>query len=437
FVAREVSNHNAGNAAFLDVSVDRWRADREVYVRGDKYWWFRYNEETGKLARIQPQPAIRNAGGSQLVAGPDGCLYLPTWPANVLKHDHEGKAKAWTSPFRPEDAKHARHKSYKKAPHALYAPVSMTFLAHTLGIRHDGHIFMLEPRDSGGRPPKMLVEYEPSGKRLAEPVIWKVSDVAVGPKFDPEGNIYIAEQVKPKGRLYPPEFSDLFETADSRHEKAARFRDRVASMYGSIVKFSPKGGMIHWPNVDQAKDKLHMNPVGIDPFAGEPRLDPALPKVEAAYFRGAPRNELNPVKITGALWLRLGISHVEMHGCNCTNTRFDVDEFGRVWYPDLGLFRVGVLDTNGNLICHFGGYGNAESMGPDSPVIDPGTKRLRPRRPDDPAEVKSPFAEPEIAFAWLAGVGVTDRYAYMGDTLNRRLLRVKLVYAAEETCNVK
>ena len=49
----------------------------------------------------------------------------------------------------------------------------------------------------------------------------------------------------------------------------------------------------------------------------------------------------------------------------------------------------------------------------------------------------SPFAEPEIAFSWLFGVGATDKYAYMGDSMNRRLLRAKLVYAAEETCEVK
>ncbi|KPJ70715.1 MAG: hypothetical protein AMS14_10120 [Planctomycetes bacterium DG_20] len=96
-----------------------------------------------------------------------------------------------------------------------------------------------------------------------------------------------------------------------------------------------------------------------------------------------------------------------------------------------------MLDTSGNLITTFGGYGNAESRGPDSPVIDPKTGKVRPRRPDDPKDFKSPFAEPEIAFAWLIGVGATDRYAYMSDSLNRRLLRAKQVYAAEATCAIE
>jgi hypothetical protein len=76
-----------------------------------------------------------------------------------------------------------------------------------------------------------------------------------------------------------------------------------------------------------------------------------------------------------------------------------------------------VLDTNGNDIAHFGGYGNADSMGAESK--------------------DQQLAEPEIAFAWLIGVAATDKYAYCGDSMNRRLLRAKLVYAAEETCEVR
>jgi hypothetical protein len=98
---------------------------------------------------------------------------------------------------------------------------------------------------------------------------------------------------------------------------------------------------------------------------------------------------------------------------------------------------VRVIDTGGNAITRIGSYGNAESMGPDSPVIDPTTKKLRARKADDPKDLKSPFAEPDIAFAWIVGVGVTDKYIYTGDSLNRRLLKLKMTYAAEETCDVK
>ena len=96
-----------------------------------------------------------------------------------------------------------------------------------------------------------------------------------------------------------------------------------------------------------------------------------------------------------------------------------------------------VIDTAGNALTRFGGFGTDNCMGPESPVVDPKTNRLRPRRADDPKDMKSPFAEPELGFQWLVGVGVTDRYGYFGDSLNQRLLRAKLVYAAEESCEVK
>jgi hypothetical protein len=275
-------------------------------------------------------------------------------------------------------------------------------MTHTIGVRHDNRIFAFEPGHPGDRPPKMLREYLPSGKRVSDtPIIWKVSDVAVGPKFDQEGNIYIAEQIKPLDQPYPPEFATLVgkvEPGKTYLEKAP-MKNAICTMYGSIVKFSPKGGTIHFG--------------GENPYTGEPKLDPALKTVEMGSYSGY---RMHPLKITGADWVRMGISHVDLHYCNCESTRFDVDGFGRVWYPDLGRFRVVVLDTAGNEIAHFGGYGNAESLGPESKG--------------------EALAEPDIAFSWLIGVGATDKYAYMGDSMNRRLLRAKLVYAAEEICNV-
>ena len=38
--------------------------------------------------------------------------------------------------------------------------------------------------------------------------------------------------------------------------------------------------------------------------------------------------------------------------------------------------------------------------------------------------------------SWLVGVAATDKYVYTGDSINRRMLRLKLTYAVEETCRV-
>src|SRR5262249_14216582 len=161
------------------------------------------------------------------------------------------------------------------------------------------------------------------------------------------------------------------------------------------------------------------------------KLPADMKKEEVAAFTAPKGNQLQ-----GALWWRSGFSPVgKTQGndqCHCTASDFDVDDFGRVFLPDTGRFRVGVLDTNGNEILSFGAYGNQDFCGPESYVIDPTTKLLRPRQPSDPASLVSPFATPEIAFGWIVGLAVTDKFAYVDDVINKRILRIKLSYAAEE-----
>jgi len=90
-----------------------------------------------------------------------------------------------------------------------------------------------------------------------------------------------------------------------------------------------------------------------------------------------------------------------------------VDGFGRSFFPDAGRCRVGVVDTAGNELTWFGKYGNQDSGGPASAV-----------------------PTPEIPLWWPQAVAVGDDAVYIGDRLNRRVVRVKLLYAAEETRDV-
>jgi hypothetical protein len=122
--------------------------------------------------------------------------------------------------------------------------------------------------------------------------------------------------------------------------------------------------------------------------------------------------------------------------CHRTYTDFDTDDFGRSFVMDQLRFRISVVDTNGNVVRHIGAYGNQDFCGPDSYVLDPKEKYYRPRKSDDPKDLKSPFAEPEIAFSWIVSAAVTDRNLYVADSVNRRVLRVKLDYAAVETAAV-
>jgi hypothetical protein len=115
-------------------------------------------------------------------------------------------------------------------------------------------------------------------------------------------------------------------------------------------------------------------------------------------------------ELQGAQWMKPGFGHVGQCSnndhCHCAGTDFDIDDYARIFAPDTGRFRVGVLDANGNEIVSFGGYGNQDNVGP------------------------------EIAFGWIVGVAVTDRYTYVDDMFNKRVVRVRLDYAATETCPV-
>jgi hypothetical protein len=67
--------------------------------------------------------------------------------------------------------------------------------------------------------------------------------------------------------------------------------------------------------------------------------------------------------------------------------------------------------TPNNPITTFGKYGNEDSGGPGARINTP-----------------------NIPLAWPTYVAVSDRFAYVADTVNRRVVRVKLTYAAEATC---
>jgi len=186
------------------------------------------------------------------------------------------------------------------------------------------------------------------------------------------------------------------------------------------VKFGPQGGHF-WLKTRSDKDRPLADPVKLpESFKRE--------QITATH-----RGDANLMQ--GALWMQPGVAHcgdasVGNYHCHCTGCDFDVDDFGRTFAPDNGRQRVTVLDTNGNVILHFGAYGNQDCCGPESYVFDPKKKHLRPRCPEDPNDLRSPFADPEIALNWIIGLAVTDRHAYVADCANRRVLRVRLDYTS-------
>lgn len=206
---------------------------------------------------------------------------------------------------------------------------------------------------------------------------------------------------------------------------------------GLMPTSASKGSFrIDWVRIGDAASRLVWN------FNAEDGADLKLPDSMRKEPVGATTYHLDgSAVLQGALWWKPGFSPLGQVNsgdhCHCVGSDFDVDDFGRTFAPDTGRFRVGVLDTRGNEILTFGSYGNQDNCGPDSYVLDPDGKYLRPRRSDDPKSLVSPFARPDIAFAWIIGLAVTDQYAYVGDVINKRILRVRLDYAVMGTCEIK
>ena len=100
--------------------------------------------------------------------------------------------------------------------------------------------------------------------------------------------------------------------------------------------------------------------------------------------------------------------------CVCTKPRFDVDGFGRLYIPHAITFKVSVRDNSGNEIVKFGGYGNYDCQGPES---------------------KEP--KPAIPMGWPVTAGASDKYIYVGDCLNHRIVRTDKTWASEEIIRVK
>jgi hypothetical protein len=189
--------------------------------------------------------------------------------------------------------------------------------------------------------------------------------------------------------------------------------------WGTVVKFNSRFGQYPIGRIDGR-------------WAG-----PGTPwKLEGkATHRHGGRHTVN-VRIENMLWDYPGASPVRMGGCTCHRSTISLDGFERVFVPAAQTCSVNVLDANGNIITRIGVYGNADSRGADSPVQDPKTGAFRPRRKDDPPGLKSPLAEPAIAFAEPSYTAVTDEALYALDRGNERIVRAALEYQVEETLSL-
>jgi sugar lactone lactonase YvrE len=359
--------------------------------RGGLYVWdaggpvSAWNAATGAPLTIGPMPGRRQSGlGFVIHGGRDGNFYwLGGYPdAWLARYDSRLKP----LPFAAATGKDGTIPN-------LGSPRT-----HMRGMCTDykGNVYVLRQKPAPASRQRLgpladanaVAVFSPEGKvvhdKLIDSDIRNLNSIRV----DPAGNMYLAVGLHPGTDALPPHLKGRLPEG-RRDPDADCGHNYYPLMYGSIVKFGPAGGQIRRKGDGQ----------------------PAI----FAYNR--------KLVVKGARWMFFGASVVPawLHGdhfrpdlCQCESPRMDVDGFGRCFFPDACGFRVGVLDTGGNLICWFGRYGNQDSAGPGRRI-----------------------PTPEIPIGWVHAVAVDDGAAFVGDWLNQRVMRVRLEYAAEQTCDLK
>ncbi|MCX7590586.1 MAG: hypothetical protein N2255_03050 [Kiritimatiellae bacterium] len=402
-----------------DLSLDRRRG--ELYVKSTNQKWFRIEEKTGRvvdvvdLNKVYKYNLNSSDKGTQMVVHPDGTLISMSWQTGLVRHDRNGTPINW--PGRDTD----------RIP---YGGI-MNFMQRTLAVPNAEELYVIFPPiyRLSEEEKKQLEASKEAGRRycsvdvlgldgqIRRTVIWQCTHGAIL-RVDSKGNIYLAEPVKPPGRLYPPFFDGKLKPM-LRALTPGEGRDAFwnSYMYGSIVKFPPSGGAIWYD------PQRRVSPSA----AGQPPADllakPAI-KVQAhlVYTPNA------PAEIQGAEWYRFGFAPFAMHSgsdtCMCEGAGFDIDLYGRVFYPNLGQFRVEVVDAMNNWLCAFGRYGNQDS--PNLP-----TTLAKTEKPDMAKDTAV------IPFAWPLTVAVSDTHAYVADTINRRVVKVRLDSALTAYCDLR
>ncbi len=238
--------------------------------------------------------------------------------------------------------------------------------------------YKVRPIFPGGlyRGSSALLLYDRHGQLKSNSVIEGLPRLSVSPKMDIHGAVYVGLPM-------------------------AKLVDGKPLMGYVLAKFPAAGGriVVNGPGVPVPLKELPKRPADFKPLMALRKSDDVGPHKEQGYGDKAWGE--------GMLWSVGGFFPFNTSHCVCMQARFDLDAFGRSFYPQSHRHSVAVVDTNGNFILRVGGYGNADDKGP------------------------------EIRFAHCRYVAVTDKKLFINDIVNKRILSVDLTYEQTETVGVK
>lgn len=374
-----------------DMLVDRRRGDLYIKVTGEK--WHQFDAESGTLVRTVRFPKNRGgpysgAHGANLGIDADGNYITHCWGKGrgLMRWDRDTlEPLPWEG----------------KRTHRTEWGGMMTFQLNYMAIRGDD-IYLIKPN----RGPMHLDVFD-RGLNRQRRVVWNVRKGSV-PRVDARGNIYVTAPLRPLDRDFPEFFDGKLGAVPDYFRTIGQGHYWYTYMYGSIVKFPPQGGAFRWEETKRTKND----------FTGLP--DEVQKKSTRTYNHFVSgRYPHKPAEVFGAEWVRFGYSpYSETYPagtpvCMCEGSGFDVDPYGRVFYPNLCRFRVEVVDANNNFLTHFGKYGNQDS--------GPGGRTQ----------------SPSIPLAWPTYIAVGENCAYVNDTIGMRVVKVRLDYAAGATSPIE
>jgi hypothetical protein len=379
-----------------DLLVDRRRNELYVKVGGEQ--WHQFDETAARHLRVVRFP--KNAGGPYM--GCHGANLGVTAKGNYITHCW-GKGRGlmrWTRDLKP------LHWEGMKTHRTEWGGM-MTFQLNYMTLFRD-HLYIILRKT-----PYHVRELDLglNEKRIA---VYNATKGSI-PRLDRQGNIYLATKIKPPDRDAPAFFDGKLGKVPDYFRNIGEGHYWYCYMYGSIVKFAPEGGAFVWAG--QKPSALQDVP---DAILNKP------PREFRDFVKG--RYPHRTGQVLGAEWVRFGFSpYSETYPagtpvCMCEGAGFDVDPFGRVFFPNLCRFRVEVVDTNNNPITTFGHYGNRDS----------GSTRLNEKGAPEVI-----VDRPDIPLAWPTYVAVSDSHAYVNDTIGMRVVRVTLDYAARRTCAIE
>jgi len=362
--------------------------------------------------------------GADMAVGLDGNWYIQTgksYSGYICRYDKNLKPiPVKEPPTGGYKGTAGARKGEKAIPNALgfvYGRMGAGFC--TVGTATDprGRVYSMQMY---GWSPYCVAVYGPDGKaedpgrlkddpkmqkagRFKSALVGPIHTVPGGLQLDWGGNIYIGLALRPVGYSPPAGF-----------EKDPGYN----SCAGSVVKFGPEGAAIIRLGAKKGQ--------AAEPPAGKK----GLVLYHHKYGRG-PRFLENATRAYPELGCLSG-SYGD--GCMCRQPMFQVDGWGRLFIPNAITCSVRIVDNAGNFIQQFGHYGNIDSRGlPRRPASETSEASAKEVGPGEESLIKTPA----VPLGWPEAVGASYKAVYVSDVLNRRIVRFKKVYAAEETCTVK